>query len=421
MNLGVLLVHCQEGRSTSTFTRDWAERAIARVADYYGTQSGGRETITFKVFGWIELPLTEKEWVALGFGAYPALRSGIEASIGESLDPFTHILIGIDHPLASGGTTWDNLTHLAASNFAPSYIAHELGHRYGADDAYGEMPTGPEVYLNRFCVMAGANWLGSFDDPQLADSAALELNKSGPGMSAPTLIATRWLDENDPQLGVELSFNKLTTSGGVTLDVSALAGAPGPSWSRPPVVIRHEDLLIEYRVLTADGWDRGLPHPGYGAGGWVVVHRSVRSVPVALHVASAGAVPGTTLTVGKAHPYDLSRPGPLSISILSFDAEANTVRLHVTRRASRPALGTTTFGGVEVGGGGLIWTPGRGITPVPPRSPLIEVLEEIARFRALQEMMAVASREEVEAVKAQAADLLRNLERSIGELPIDAG
>ena len=67
MNLGVLLLYCQEGRGTS-FTREWAEGAIGRVADYIFAQSGGRETITFKVFDWIKLAQTEAEWSGLGFG-----------------------------------------------------------------------------------------------------------------------------------------------------------------------------------------------------------------------------------------------------------------------------------------------------------------------------------------------------------------
>jgi hypothetical protein len=45
LNLGVLLLYLQEGRVTN-FTREWAERAIHRLADYVFAQSGGRETIS---------------------------------------------------------------------------------------------------------------------------------------------------------------------------------------------------------------------------------------------------------------------------------------------------------------------------------------------------------------------------------------
>jgi len=418
MNLGVLLLYCKEGRTTS-FTRKWVERAVGRVADYFFAQSGGRETITFKVFDWIKLPLTEAEWSGLGMGAYSSLRPTIEEEIGESLDPFTHILIGLDHSQGSGGTTPGTFTYLAASNFTPSFVAHELGHRYGSGDAFGETATGPEIYKNHFCVMGALGWPAVFADDAIADPTAQMLNQSGPGMSGPTLMATGWLKEDEHGLGVELSDSNLFSGGGTVLELSALAGAPGPMWMRPPVVIRYHDLVIEYRVGASDGWDRGLPDPGTGAGGWVVVHRSDRSAPRALYIDSVAARSGAVLVLGKDNPVDLFHPGPVKISILSFDAGARTVRLHLARRAARPALGATTYGGVDVGGGGLVWTPGRGFTPVPPHSPLIGVLDEVARIQALQEMMALASRDEVDGLSREATHALRSLERSVAGLRIE--
>ena len=421
MNLGVLLVYC-EGRTTS-FSRDWAERAIGRVANYIFEQSGGRETITFKVFDWIKLPLTEAEWTGLGVGAYDSVRPTIEEKIGEKLDPFTHILIGVDHSKSSGGTTPTGkaLTYLAATDFTPSFVAHELGHRYGADDAYRETEKGPEIYKNRFCVMGRKGWPAAFIDDTIADPAAQMLNLSGPGMSAPTLTATGWLKEDEHGVAVDLSERDLFSSGGfdrgLVPDLSALTGAPVPTQTRLPLVIRYGDLVIEYRVGASDGWDRGLPDPGPGAGGWVVVHRSHRDAPRALYVNSLAAKPGAMLVLGK--DLDLFNPGPLKISVISFDASARTVRLSLSRRAARPALSGMTFGGIEVGGGGLFYTSGRGITPVPPHSPLIKVLDELARIQALQEMMALASGDDVDGLMKEATDALRSLEQSVAGLRIE--
>jgi hypothetical protein len=417
MNLGVLLLTCQEGRGT-TFTRAWTEQAIGRVADYFFAQSGGRETITFKVFDWIQLTQTEAEWSGLGMGAYSTLKPSLENTIGESLDPFTHVLIGIDHSMSSGGTTPGALTYLAASNFTPSFIAHELGHRYGADDAFRETPTGPQIYQNNFCVMGAEGWPYVFADPVLADPTAPMLNGSGPGMSAPTLMGTKWLNEDQHGLGCELSDNNLFSSGGAMVELSALAGAPGPNWNRPPVVIRYRDLVIEYRVRASDGWDRGLAEPGDGAGGWVVVHRSERGAPRAVYVNSVAARPGVVLLLGKDDPRDLFNPGPVKISVLSFDANARTVRLHLGRRAARELPSGTTYGGVDVGGGGLVWTPGRGFTKVPPHSPLIKVLDEVVRIQALQELMALASRNELEALAHEAAQVMQGLRESVSGVQV---
>jgi hypothetical protein len=88
-------------------------------------------------------------------------------------------------------------------------------------------------------------------------------------------------------------------------------------------------------------------------------------------------------------------------------------------RTARPAPSGTTLGGVTVGGGGLVWTPGLGLTLVPPHSPLIQVLGEVARIQAFQEMMVLASDDEVVGLSNEATDALRSLERSVAELRIE--
>ena len=351
-------------------------------------------------------------------GAYNSLREEIEKAISAKLDPFTHILIGIDHSQSSGGTTPGAFTYLAASNFTPSLIAHELGHRYGALDAFRETATGENIYENRFCVMGALGWPAVFADNAIPDPTAQMLNQCGPGMSAPTLMATGWLKEDEPGLGFELSDNTVSSSGGAVLELTALAGAPGPLLARPPLVIRYHDLVIEYRLAISDGWDRGLLNPGEDAGGWLVVHRSDRNAPRALYVDSVPVRPGAVLTLGKDNPVDIFNPGPLKISILSFDASTKTVRLHLTRRAARPLPGATTDQGVDVGGGGLMWTPGRGFTRVPPNSPLLGVLDEVAKLQGLQEMMAIASSDEVEALSNESTSALRSFEHSVSGLRI---
>jgi hypothetical protein len=105
---------------------------------------------------------------------------------GETLGSYTHILIVIDDSNSSGGTTSGTVTHLAATDFTPSFVAHELGHVYGADDAFRETAEGPVRsrvrYENRFCVMGRKGWPATFADEVLADENASMLNQNGPGM-----------------------------------------------------------------------------------------------------------------------------------------------------------------------------------------------------------------------------------------------
>ena len=78
---------------------------------------------------------------------------------------------------------------------------------------------------------------------------------------------------------------------------------------------------------------------------------------------------------------------------------ARTVRFSLARRAALPVPSGTTYGGVDVGGGGLVWTPGWGFVRVPPHSPLVDVLKAVVRIQELQESMSIASRDEVEALR----------------------
>ena len=415
MNLGVLLLSVKAPRVT-TFTREWAVRAVQRSVDYFAAQSGGRQSITFKVFDWVALDLTPDEWVALGFSAHTSQTPFIESKIGESLTPFDHLLIGLDHPAAGGGTTPGNFTYLAASNFTPSFIGHELGHVFGAGDAFLEAPGGPERYKDAFCVMGALGFPATFADPTLVDPSAPMLNRTGPNMCTPTLLATKWLDEQQHGVGVDLTHVDLSAGSGYGVELAALTGAPGPVWTRPPIVVRYQDLLIEYRF--PDGWDLGLADPS-SPNGYVVLHRSPAEAPSAVFVRLEPAKPGAAVILGSDLPIDIFSPGPLSILIQSVDSAARTVRLRLSRRAARQPPSGRTFGGVDAGGDGLVWTPGRGFTKVPPHSPLIRVLEAVVRMQAIQVLMATATQGETPALVEVGRRELHVLQGHVADLRVE--
>jgi hypothetical protein len=327
INVGVLLLFCNDNPRVTTFSREWAERALKVTQDYITAQSGHRQRIIYQVFDWFEMPISSDEWGALSSAGIDSVRPVVEKGLRIDTDSFDHILIGIDVPGAGGGTTPGAYTYLAAQNFSPSFIAHELGHRFGADDAFRETPGGTIRYQNQFCVMGAMGWPATFLVPELADPAAPGLDRAGPGMAAPTLVAIGWLDITELNVGLDLGGTDVFSSGRVET-LSALTGAPRPGWTGPPLVIRYFDLLVEYRIPAADGWDRGLPNPGAPAHGQVVVHRSPPSEsPVATFVNAMAATPGATMKLGPDNPVDLSSPGPLTISVLSVDPGSAQVKL----------------------------------------------------------------------------------------------
>jgi hypothetical protein len=418
VNLGVLLLYCNDNPRVTTFTRNWAEAAVQSVADYVFAQSAGRESVSFKVFDWYELDMTSAEWLALGMGAGAAVRPKVADALDVDLDPYTHILIGIDVPGASGGTTPGVYTYLAARNFTPQMICHELGHRFGADDAWGDTPMGPQRYQNAWDVMGARGFPATFTVPALVDSAAPGLGQAGPGMTAPSLVTTGWLDPQQQGAMLDLTGSgSIFMAGGVAAELSALTGAPGPGWTRPPVAIRYFDKFIEYRVRAANGWDRGIPDPGPDASGWVVAQRSDTGEATLMNTMKA--VAGNTLVLGTDDPLDLFHDGPLRITVLSADAAGNTVRLSLQRRAAQtpphstgaPSTVSSRHPGV------VVWTPGTGTVHVPTHSVLVPILTTLATVSTLHDAQLVATSEEAEVISQCTARAIEELQGQLSRLP----
>jgi predicted ester cyclase len=64
----------------------------------------------------------------------------------------------------------------------------------------------------------------------------------------------------------------------------------------------------------------------------------------------------------------------------------------------------------------MVWTPGRGFTPLPPHSPLLAVVEEVARIQGIHDTMAVALPHELGALEEAASSALRALQHRVAEV-----
>jgi hypothetical protein len=432
LKIAVCLLFCNDNPRVTSFTRVGAERALDVTKEYLWTQSGGRQTLDVTVFDWVELPVDANEWVTRSSQGIDAVRPMIEDKIGSSLADFAHILIGIDVPGAGGGTTPGAYTFLAAQNFTPSFIAHELGHRFGADDAYRETPDGPVIYQNQFCVMGATGWPAIFDHPDLQDADTAGLAGTGPGMSAPTLMATGWLNANEPNICLDLSSANVFMSGGRVEELSRLVGGHR-AWSGPPLAIRYFDMLIEYRIGTPDSWDRGLPDPGPNAVGHVVAHRSPVGSPRATFIASMGAVPGASMALGNDNPLDIGHPGPLVVSVLALDPANFRVRIVLTRRPARviidlPSLipdpskiddGLPSFIVSPADPGTMVWTREGGLRPLAKGSPAEEVVRAVAQVQALHDLSRVASDDEAEAIAGRTAEAVDALTQAVRAVSVE--
>ncbi len=147
-------------------------------------------------------------------------------------------------------------------------LAHETGHGYGFEHAFGTSRSGDHgndsrtgAYGDPTDIMSWANSTGF---------ASAQFTASGPGMSAPTLIKMGWLGSDAYPLNVG--------SGPATVGIAPLYSAPG---SNRALQIVHAAVNRIYTVSlrTATRWDRGFgkhrvvihrQHTLYGAGqpGW---------------------------------------------------------------------------------------------------------------------------------------------------------
>jgi hypothetical protein len=426
MNLAVLLFYCNEAPRLSTFTREWAERAVQVSADHLYVQSGGRVTVTFKVFDWHQLHISSTEWGKFGIEAVPKVLPKFAEALkakGEEdprFDSYTHFLVGIDvDPAASWGTTGGKYTHLAVNSFTPQQISHELAHTFGAEDAYGVGGDEGARYAHMWDSMgSGDHYPATFPLPVLDDPSAPNLNRAGPGMTAPSLLATGWLDPNQPGALRDLSkTNAVFEPGGLQVELSALTGAPIPGSSpRLPVAIRHYDQCCEYRVRAPDGWDRAIPDPGPGVGGWLVANHSLRKE--ATFHSAIRVVPGETLVLGTENSFDIFNDGPLQITVMGVDAASNTVRLFLKRRRARPLEERSSIPGMGTGidPGILVWTKGTDVVHVPKGSALEGILSGLAKVSLLQEAQLVATSAEAEVLAEREGQMLKELQVQLSEL-----
>jgi hypothetical protein len=220
----------------------------------------------------------------------------------------------------------------------------------------------------------------------------------GPGLNAVNMDYAGWLDPT-----------RVLTGGAQSFTLRPLHRHDLPGWLAAKLTIGYDTVYVEFR--SNDRWDRAMAP-------CVLLHRH-RTVGLATPVSellanAAGPTPvPLVLTAGgeyetgdKTDPFGFYA----QLRVTRVDPVALEADVTLTVRARRQIEPSgVLFGGVASDGGGLIWTPGRGFVKVPPRSPLLPVLEILADVEAVEEHHALVSRQ------GNAAVLSASLLREAGE------
>jgi len=366
----------------------------ASVKRYIEDQSGGRQSPDFKVFDWFPVSLTHQQWMDLGGNVSDTVNQQFVTKKPQKktklsgCDRFIYI---IDESPAHSGVTENNETRIAAQDFDPAILAHELTHVYGADDTFLDTPTGPMRYNALFCIMGREGSKYSFRDMSLAspqDGADAGHTDCGPGMCVPTLLATKWLDLAKHGVEVKGFTTGLT---GSTVQIRALDGAPQGDGGLPVCcfVDDGDRYLVEYRVPKSR-WDAGLPP---SANGWLVVNRTPLDGPITtLEVASFPVVLGTTVSFGGPDNIYLFGAGPLRLSVMACDVANGTVDVRFARQKGKLPQYVEEFEGFMLDPGCKLWTPASGWRTFPAASDLTQVLEKVAELDQIRDLARVSDR-----------------------------
>ncbi|GLV60412.1 hypothetical protein KDH_72320 [Dictyobacter sp. S3.2.2.5] len=240
------------------------------VASYFQQMSGGRQSITWQVFGPIDL-LTPSEKQALDMKGAEAVVEGLRTKATAQKIPvtqFDRFIWILDEGISTSGTTpSDSL--VGAIDFTPQLAAHEMTHAFGVGphaDRY--TATGPQEYADPFCVMGRGNTARSFANPRLTLlSANYTHDTTGPGICAPYLYVAKWLDYQKNVEQLETSAMD-QNAGGAIITLNANQGAPGPGRTErialtigtlPTQANGQSQYWIEYRHPSA--FDRGVDRP----------------------------------------------------------------------------------------------------------------------------------------------------------------
>jgi murein tripeptide amidase MpaA len=351
-----------------------AGRGTQNMADYFDDVSHRHVNIGgSQVFGWLTLPQNRSDYKGSGSnpqGRYDLINWAKMAAnaAGVDLSPFFNVVIclnatsqvGTDLFGCSEGIVCDtNTLHGAV-------LGQEMGHVYGLDHSRQDGTS--TDYTDRWDVMS--TWNSCYM------SYHYDYKFIGPGLNAANMAGRGWLDESRVWSTSNSSFDTV-----VQLRPLFRPDLPGF------LAARFGEYIAEFR--TQEGWDASIPRPA------VLIHRfeDNHSYLMSGRNGEQDLVKGSSFST--ADPFDpfTSETGLDVIAIDPNDRFATVRLIRSPRREPRfgPAI---VFGGVAEDGGGFVIVGGKFVR-IPPRSPLLKILEQIVTYESSESIASIEVRNTV--------------------------
>jgi hypothetical protein len=360
------------------------------MVDYFRDMSHGMLDLSgSQVFGWFSLHKNRSDYT--GSGANQAGRDALiswardaATENGVPLGSFFSVVVCMNVPtdLFGGGNgvvcddgRWieEGWAYDGMSSMSPSLLGQEMGHGYGLDHSRAAGSDAP--YMDQWDVMSTANAFMAphpfFTDLDVRGRTIFRL---GPGLNAANMWSRGWLDQSRV-------WRAAGTEYGAVVRLRPLHRRDLPGYLAAQV----GEFFFELRVPEV--WDAGIGQAVVlvhdFAGGYSSIYTGQSG--------NQGLTAGDTFQRG-----DTTDPlgALLSVTVTSIDPVARTADLSVVVQPDRhPKAGPAQIlAGVENDGGGWIFVGGK-LVRVPPRSPLVRILEDVATLQESESIRYGAARD----------------------------
>lgn len=368
------------------------------MVDFFRDVSHGNLDLSdSRVFGWYTLNMKRSDYTGLA-GRSDLINRARQAAAanGDDLAAYVSVVVCLNVPtdLFGGGqgAVCDNLST------QPRLLGQEMGHFYGLDHSRAQtiQPCGNDSsidYKDFWDVMSTAGCAFSAPHPRY--------NLIGPGLNAANMASQGWLDEARVwKMNNNGSFDTI-----VQLRPLHRRDLPGY------LAARLGEYLVEFR--TKESWDAAIPRPA------VLIHRfeDNHSYIMSANNGEQDLVVGSVFgTADIENSISAILTGGMKIEVVEINANEQLARVRLVQRPAfeEPSLGGTLFGGVTRGGSGHIFVGGKFI-PIPPHSPFVQLLQQVAVYESSEAISSVqirnaVRRETLSAIAALVENQLQTLE-----------
>lgn len=349
-----------------------------------------------QVFGWFTFnkePFNKKRSDYKGSGGNQAGRDELvswarqaAAAKGHDLSNFFGVVVCMNVPTEYFGG--GRRAVFDSTSMRPSVIGQEMGHGYGLDHSRIDGSTAD--YQDRWDVMSTeCGYLGN----QCAFMASHPRYTSiGPSLNAANMDSRGWLDKSrvwDPDV---FEFNAI-----VKLRPLVRYDLPGY------LAARAGKYLVEFRVK--EGWDAAIPEPA------ILVHRFEDNHSYIMPDTS-GRQDLIKRSIFEAGDPRITPQSWTKVEVIDINANDHVATIRLSGSGARVphvpiALGPEILlGGITKDGGGVLIFGGQ-VFHIPPRSPVLRIVEQVASIQASDFIADATSRDAVrlEALKTIASQV----------------